>query len=111
MISSKQLNSIDRRYFNVLEANSGFVILQSKNTQHFWYIKTTDNQSEKVSILHSHFGNNSYHHHDSANNLQSAIKKIKSHDAYQIKHRKPEYHLGYSKEDLDRMNTVQYFYF
>lgn len=111
MISRSQLNQIDRRYFNIIEANTGYCILQSKNTFHYWYIKCTDEKSEKVTINHSHFGNHNYHSHDSAKNLSSAIAKIKSHDTYQLQHRSSEYHMGYSKEELERMNVIPYFYF
>lgn len=108
MFSPQQLNTIDRRYFNVEAISPGYIILQSKNTFHYWYL--TPNNSG-VTIQHSHNGNVNYHMHARAKSLSSAINKIKSHDTYQLTHRSAEYHLGYSKEELDYQNNCNYFVF
>ena len=108
MFSAHELNNIDRRYFNIEKISPGYIILQSKNTFHYWYLKSN---SQSVTILHSHFGPCNFHEHGKAPTLHSALSQIQKHDKYQMEHRKNEYHLGYSDEDLDRMNTSQYFFF
>ena len=111
MIPQKQLNTIDRRYFIVHAATTGYCILQSRNTLHFWYLQSKQPDSEKIYIMHSHFEGQNFHSHSNSKSLQSAISQIKSHDNFQLRNRLPEYHLGYSFEEINRMNEEVVFYF
>ena len=110
MITNGQIKNLDRKYFIVHEANSGYAILQSKCTNHFWYLKSPS-EKPNIIIYHSHTGPHDYHEHGKAKDLSSALSKIRNHDSYQIKHRSPEYHLGYSKEQLQLMTENIVFYY
>lgn len=110
MITNGQIKNLDRKYFIVHEANSGYVILQSKSTNHFWYLKSPDDKPNII-IYHSHTGPHDYHEHGKAKDLSSAISQIRKHDSYQLKNRSPEYHLGYSKEQLMYQTEEIIFYY
>jgi hypothetical protein len=73
LFSPKEISSIDRSYFNIVQANSLSVTLQSKNTKHYWH------------ILHQE-----YHSHKSQPNLKKALQEIKNHDAFQLNIRDKE---------------------
>lgn len=110
MITNGQIKNLDRKYFIVHEANRGYVILQSKSTNHFWYLKSPGDKPNII-IYHSHTGPYDYHEHGKAKDLSSAISQVVKHDTYQLKHRSPEYHLGYSKEQLLYMTENIVFYY
>lgn len=89
MFTQRQLNTIDRNYFIVFEASPYQVIIKSKNTRHFWKIRSEDDK-QKIIIYHSHQGDCNYHFHYSVGSLEKAIHEIKNHDIFQIKHRAKE---------------------
>ncbi|CAK7036467.1 MAG: hypothetical protein BACD_00131 [Bacteroides rodentium] len=87
MITQKEINSLDRKYFTVIHAGCYGVTLQSKNTLHSWYIACKDlGYRQSFRIDHSHGGPyTQMHHHGGGKTLQSCIRQIKSHDEYQLK--------------------------
>lgn len=86
MISSKELNSIDRDYFTVITAGCYGVMLQSKNTLHCWYIACEDlGYTQTFRIDHTHHAETPMHIHGHGKTLGSCIRQIKSHDKYQMK--------------------------
>lgn len=85
MFTTKELQSIDRSYFNVIQANYISVTLQSKNTKHFWHILHEEYPNFKTcQISHKHNYSDSYHKHRNQPTLKKAIEEIKSHDDYQL---------------------------
>lgn len=91
MFSQKELSSIDRRYFNVIQASCYCVTLQSKNTKHYWHILHEEYPSFKTcQITHKHNRSDEYHPHRNQPTLQKAIQEIKSHDNFQINVRDKE---------------------
>ena len=38
MFNAKELNSLDRKYFNVIAVNEYDVTVMSRNTGHYWYM-------------------------------------------------------------------------
>ena len=87
MFTLQQLNTIDRVYFHVFEASPLSVTLKSKNTRHFWKVNIEGN---KTVLYHSHQGDGNYHVQCMVKGLDSAIKKVKEHDHFQLRHRKKE---------------------
>lgn len=87
MITQKELKSIDRNYFTVINAGCYGVTLQSKNTRHTWYIACEDlGYRQSFRIDHSHQGPYTpMHHHGRGRTFYSCISQIKSHDEYQLK--------------------------
>lgn len=87
MITRKEINSLDRKYFTVIYAGCYGVTLQSKNTGHSWYIACEDlGYRQSFRIDHSHGGPYTpMHRHGHGSSLYSCIRQIKSHDEYQMK--------------------------
>lgn len=42
MFSQEELNFVDSRYFNIITVDDYDVIIQSRNTGHYWYLHSTD---------------------------------------------------------------------
>lgn len=85
MFTQKDLKGIDRSYFIVKFAGCYGVTLQSKNTRHCWYIANEDLETyESCKIYHTHHEGTAMHEHGHGRTLQSCIRKIKSHDEYQL---------------------------
>jgi hypothetical protein len=94
MFTAKELNKIDRHYFNVIQAGCYCVTLQSKNTQHYWHITHLEYPAfTSCQIEHKHNYSDSYHQHGHSKTLAQALQSIKAHDAFQLNgrraHRKP----------------------
>lgn len=84
MFDLKQLESIDRNYFNVIVASEYDVTIQSKNTGHYWYLHSTDAPGSNACIIfHKHKFSHPYHQHGRGNSLRQAIKSIQRHDRWQ----------------------------
>lgn len=85
MFTTKELQSIDRSYFNVIQATCICVTLQSKNTKHFWHILHEEYPHFKTcQVSHKHNYSDAYHQHRNQPTLKKAIEEIKSHDEFQI---------------------------
>jgi len=86
MITQKEINSLDRKYFTVITAGCYGVTLQSKNTKHCWYIACRDlGYMQDFQILHTHHRDTPMHQHGHGRSLASCIRQIQSHDEYQLK--------------------------
>lgn len=85
LFTTKELQSIDRSYFNVIQATCICVTLQSKNTKHFWHILHEEYPHFKTcQVSHKHNYSDAYHQHRNQPTLKKAIEEIKSHDEFQI---------------------------
>ena len=90
MFSTKELETIDNRYFTVIVANEYDVTLLSNNTHHVWYIHNTEYPArESCIIFHKHRVSHPYHNHGKSSSLGKAIRSIKAHDEFQMNGRKP----------------------
>lgn len=86
MFTQKDFNSIDRSYFKVIHTGCYGLTLQSKNTKHCWYIENQDlGNYESCKIYHTHHEGTPMHEHGHGRTLHSCIRRIKSHDEYQLK--------------------------
>ena len=87
MFTSKDLRSLDRKYFTVTQANYCAVTIISKNTNHLWHLEHT---GFGVKIWHSHkpHDRSGFHYHGRARTLGDAIEQIRSHDRWQMNGRK-----------------------
>lgn len=85
MFTQKELEGIDRNYFNIIKASCFCVTLQSKNTRHYWHIVHIEYPTfQTCQIYHNHNRFGPYHQHHNRPTLEKAIKDIKSHDDFQI---------------------------
>lgn len=86
MITKKEINAINKSYFNILQSNSFAIYIQSRNTKHYWGILLSKYPTfRNFQILHKHHNHNPYHRHSNAANIEAAINHIKAHDKYHIK--------------------------
>ena len=91
MFTQKEIQSIDRSYFNVIFAGCYSITLQSKNTKHYWCIQHEEYPTFKTcQITHKHNRSDEYHPHRNQPTLQKAIQERKSHDNFQINVRDTE---------------------
>lgn len=91
MFSQKDIKSIDRSYFNVISAGCYCIVLQSKNSKHYWSINHEEySHFSTCRVCHKHNYSDPFHPHRNRPNLQSALADIRSHDSYQINVRDKE---------------------
>jgi hypothetical protein len=89
MFTKKEIQSLDRHYFDVRFAGCHCVVLQSKNTKHIWSIHHEEIGKIKHCIIyHKHNYSAPYHIQGNARNMGCAISKIKDHDDFQLNVRK-----------------------
>ena len=89
MITNSDISSIDRCYFEVLDATSFFIVLRSRNTGHFWHLLYTEaNGHISFRISHKHHAHNDFHPQASAPSVSEACAYIKRHDAYHLRREK-----------------------
>ena len=51
MFSTEELQSLDRKYFNVIVANDYDVTVMSRNTGHYWYLHNPEYPERGMIIL------------------------------------------------------------
>ena len=89
MFSAEELNSLDRRYFNVIAANDYDVTVMSRNTGHYWYMHNPEYpEAGTIILFHRHSGDLPYHYQKREKNLKSAVRYIRRHDRFQLNGRK-----------------------
>ena len=85
MFSSKDIDSIDKEYFEVKEASYGCIVLQSRNTGHLWCV-TGSGIGNGVTLRHKHKWADTWHpqsfYMKGRHNLAGAIKAIQAHDEF-----------------------------
>ncbi len=92
MFTTKELQSIDRKYFTVIGADAYDVTLISNNTRHVWYIRNVELTDRNLCLVyHKHRISHPYHSHSQCGTLWRAIRDIKTHDQFQLNGRKPVY--------------------
>jgi len=92
LFTSKELKSINRKYFIIHDLSPTTIVIQSRNSRHYWKLHSQYEPTSKCKILHSHHGDHDYHEHGKAGSLANAIHQICAHDSYQLTYRKPETH-------------------
>ena len=86
MITPKDLRSIDRTYFDVIETTPFYLVLRSKNTGHFWYLLEQEYRCfRSFKVSHKHHKADSYHPQTCSASVEDCCLYIKRHDAYHLK--------------------------
>ena len=90
MFNTEELNTLDRKYFNVIAAGEYDVTVMSRNTGHYWYIHDPDCEDRRVlALFHRHYGGAvPYHFQRHEPTLRSAVRYIRKHDIFQMNGRK-----------------------
>lgn len=89
MFQSKELAMLNSSYFIIIQKSVHCVTLQSKNTGHYWHIIHQEYPTFKSCVIyHNHTSGASYHVHGCVPNLDDAVSRIVSHDAFQLGGRK-----------------------
>ncbi|SFU86682.1 hypothetical protein [Butyrivibrio sp. M55] len=87
MFDRKDLNCIDREYFQVISETCYHITLKSKNTGHTWDITSTENPYGKsIVISHKHNDMDPFHIQPRVHprSIQEAQDMIKAHDIWQL---------------------------
>lgn len=91
MFDTKDFNSIDKQYFEVLALTCYNIKVRSRNTQHLWAIYSKDlNQNiSSIEIWHQHKDEDRPHLQRGLHPLtvKEAQKMIKDHDRYVLNER------------------------
>ena len=83
MISNKEIQAIDRQYFDVLETTAFYVVLRSRNTGHFWHLLEQHPGSHVTFLIsHKHHEWNPYHPQANRPTIDDCCKYIKWHDRF-----------------------------
>ncbi len=86
MITSKDLRSIDRVYFDVIEVTPFYLVLRSKNTGHFWHLLEQDYRCfRSFKVFHKHHETDNYHPQTCKGSIGACCLYIKGHDAFHLK--------------------------
>lgn len=87
VFSTDELIKFYDPYFRQCAWESNYLELQSKNTGHYWLLIKDPSADVPVTLLHKHQLRQPYHKQCVVGcvSIDSAIKKIKKHDAYIIK--------------------------
>lgn len=89
MFHDRDMQMLDKSYFNIVLTGDYDVTVQSKNTGHFWYIHYRECNGEgDCVIFHKHSASDPYHRHGKVKNLWQAVRKIKGHDVFQMNGRR-----------------------
>lgn len=89
MFTSKDIQSIDKKYFTILSSSAFCITLQSNKTKHCWHIvQQSYPHFTSCQIYHTQKESTPYHLHGHAANLYLALKKIRQHDSFQLNGRK-----------------------
>ena len=86
MVKQTEIESIDREYFDIIEARDYVLVLRSRNTGHFWCLLEQEYNGHRFfQISHRHHAENPYHIQKSRPTIADCCEYIQSHDAYHLK--------------------------
>ena len=87
MITTKEINMFKNGYFETYILGNEEIIIQSKNTGHFWHIEKVN---KRIVVSHKHYINQIYHREKwKIKSMLEAKKRIIGHDIFQLNNRKP----------------------
>lgn len=85
MIDNNDIASIDTEYFDIKEKRAYSLVLQSRNTGHYWYLlERIYNGKQSFSIYYKHNVGNAYHPQKSRPSISACCECIKEHDALHL---------------------------
>lgn len=89
MIDRNDLAVLDTDYFEIKEIKEYSLVLQSKNTGHYWYLLEQDyNGNRSFLIHHRHSTTKAYHTQKNRPCIYSCCEYIKDHDAFHLERKK-----------------------
>ena len=92
MFTKEEIASIDKTYFEIIRADGIAIELRSRNTSHFWRIRSEYDYATKkyhCVVEHRHKRIYPYHYQWMAIKLSSAMNKIMKHDRFYMAGRDP----------------------
>ena len=85
MIDNNDIASIDTGYFDIKEKRTYSLVLQSRNTGHYWYLlEQAYNGNQTFLIYHKHNIEDAYHPQKSRPSISACCECIKEHDALHL---------------------------
>lgn len=93
MFTINETNFLLLNGYLLIESSPFIIVVQSKQSQHYWKIMSTEISGiNKFVLFHSHHGNNDYHQHKVYDTLEDVFDEMKRHDIYQVEKRSRENH-------------------
>ena len=90
MLTRLEKKLVKNRYFTVINDEHKFIEVKSNNTGHIWMIFRKALESNRPVVLyHKHTMDEWYHEQYRSWTVEDAVKEIKRHDAYVVRH--PDY--------------------
>lgn len=88
MFSTSEKRQLEDEYFIIIRKEERYIEVKSKNTGHCWMIfKKIYDPNLPVVLYHKHSSTDAwYHEHKKARTVKDAVKSIKLHDDYVVKH-------------------------
>lgn len=85
MIDNNDIASIDTEYFDIKEKRTYSLVLQSRNTGHYWYLlERVYNDHRSFLIYHKHVIAKAYHPQKSRPSISACCEYIKEHDSFHL---------------------------
>lgn len=89
MFSQRDIDNLDRGYFEVLYATSFAITLRSGCTGHEWHLIAREGRGwTSCEVYHRHKQSDPWHRQWGGKTLDRAISAIKDHDKYQLNERR-----------------------
>ena len=85
MFQKQEYACLDPKYFHIIVKGKRDITIQSKNTGHYWYLRSTGATGNlAVLIYHKHRCSHPYHRHGQSSSLEKAVRSIVQHDRFQL---------------------------
>lgn len=86
MIDQTDIDSINKKYFEIIEKKDYTIVIRSRDTGHYWcLLEQVYNDHRFFQISHRHHAENPYHIQKSRPTIADCCEYIQSHDAYHLK--------------------------
>ena len=86
MIDKTDIDGIDTEYFDIIGKKEFGIVLQSRNTGHYWYLlEQVYNNCRTFQISHKHHATDAFHLQKNRPTIEDCCEYIKNHDEYHLK--------------------------
>lgn len=85
MIDQTDIDSINKKYFEIIEKKDYTVVIRSRNTGHYWCLVEQEYNSHRFfQISHRHHSSGPFHLQKSRSSIEQCCEYIQSHDLYHM---------------------------
>lgn len=85
MIDQTDVDSINKKYFEIIEKKDYTIVIRSRDTDHYWcLLEQVYNGHRFFQISHRHHATDSYHIQTCRPSVSVCCEYIRGHDAYHL---------------------------